>query len=205
MPCWAIPTVAVQSAVAATKHVVAVGHMAPHVGRSARRLIRHHLGLGHGVAAHRTARAIWRTSLVCVPGAPLAAIFGPLTAEKVAGWLPITFPSTDSATGVGGDPAGAAFVPAGGDPYSGAPHGQPPVSVPEPGFVLVFGGHPAVAFVPAGDPYSGAPHGQPPVSVPEPGCVLVFGGAVLIAMAARRLRMGRRDEGATRGEARRRS
>ena len=138
MPCWAIPTVVARSAVAAVKHVVAVARMAPHVGRPARRLIRHHFGLGHGVAAHRTARAIWRTSLVCVPGAPLAAIFGPLTAEKVTGWLPITFPGTEAATSFGGDRV-VAFVPA-GDPYSGAPHGQQPTSVPEPGCVLVFGG-----------------------------------------------------------------
>ena len=72
MPCWAIPAVVTQSAAAAVRHVVAVARMGPHVGRPARRLIRHHLGPGH-----RTARAIWRTSLVCVPGAPLAAIFGP--------------------------------------------------------------------------------------------------------------------------------
>src|SRR5579862_5377545 len=137
MPCWAIPTALAQGAVAAVKHVVAVARMAPHVGRPARRLIRHHLGLGHGAAAHRTGRAIWRASLVCVPGAPLATIFGPLTAEKVAGWLPIALPGTEAATGVGSDTA-VAFVPT-GDPYGGAPHGQPPVSVPEPACVLVFG------------------------------------------------------------------
>ena len=135
MPCWAIPTLVTQSAAAAVKHVVTVARMAPHVGRPARRLIRHHLGLGHGVAAHRTARAIWRTSLVCVPGAPLAAIFGPLTAAKVTGWSPTTSPGTEAATGFGGAPA-VAFVPA-GDPYSGASHGQPPVSAPEPECALI--------------------------------------------------------------------
>ena len=144
MPCWAVPTVVAQRAAAAVKRVVAAARMAPHVGRPARRLIRHHLGLGHGVAAHRTARVIWRTSLVCVPGAPLGAIFGPLTAEKVVGWLPITFPGTVVATDAGGDPA-AAFVPT-GDPYSGASHDQPTVSVPEPGCVLVFGGAAVIAL-----------------------------------------------------------
>jgi hypothetical protein len=68
----------------------------------------------------------------------LAVIFGPLTAEKVTGWSPITFPGTEAATGVGGDPV-VALVPA-PDPYSGASHAQPPVYVPEPGCMLIFGG-----------------------------------------------------------------
>jgi hypothetical protein len=144
MPCWAIPAVVARSAVAAAKHVVAVVRRAPHVGRPARRLIRHHLGLGHSVAAHRTARAIWRTSVVCVPGAPLAAIFGPPTAGKVTSWLPISVPGTGAATGFVGQPA-VAFAPA-GDPYSGAPNGQSPVSVSEPGCVLVFGGAAVIAM-----------------------------------------------------------
>ena len=139
MPCWAIPTVVAQSAAAAVKHVVAVARMAPHVGRPARRLIRHHLGLGHGVAAHRTARAIWRTSVVCVPGAPLAAIFGPLTAAKVTGWSPTTSPGTTRQRRASGVPA-SGRVRASGGPYSGASHGQPPVSAPEPGCALIFGG-----------------------------------------------------------------
>lgn len=124
----------------------------------------------------------------------MTAIFGPIAAQKVTGWLPIARPGTETTTGVGGDPGGA-FVLA-RDPYSGASHDQAPVYVPQPQTRTGVGGDPGVAFMLARapysgtsqDPYSGTSQGQVPVHVPEPGCVLVFVGAAVTTMAARRFR-----------------
>jgi hypothetical protein len=133
MLCWPLSSVVAHGAVAAGKRVVAVAHIPGQVGRHARRLIRHHLGLGHGVAAHRTARIIWHASVVCVPGASLLAIFGPPATDRVAGWLPTAYPGTGATTGVGG----GMLSP---DPYTVVMPDHPPINAPEPACVLLFGG-----------------------------------------------------------------
>jgi hypothetical protein len=138
MLCWSLSVVA-HGAIAAGKRVVAVAHIPGQVGRHARHLIRHHLGLGHGVVAHRTARAIWHASVVCVPGASLLAIFGPPATDRVAGWLPTAYPGTGATTGAGGGTAPVALVPS-HDPYTTIMRDQPPINAPEPASVLVFGG-----------------------------------------------------------------
>ena len=135
MLCWSLSSVVAHSAIAAGKRVAAVAH----VGRHARRLIRHQLGLGHGAAAHRTARAIWHVSTVCVPGASLLAIFGPPTTDNIAGWLPTAHPGTGAATDVGGGATAVTLVPP-HDPDTTVMHDQSPINVPEPASVLVFGG-----------------------------------------------------------------
>lgn len=143
MLCWSVPSVVVHGAVAAAKRVVAVAHVPGQVGRHGRRLIRHHLGLGHGVAAHRTARIIWHTSVVCVPGASLLAIFGPPATDRAAGWLPTAYPGTGGATGVGGGMLSA-------DPYATVMPDHPPIHAPEPASVLVFGGAAILTMVARG-------------------------------------------------------
>ncbi len=144
MLCWPLFSVVAHDAVTTAKHVFASARIARHVGRPARRLIRHHLGLGHGVAAHTTARAIWRASVVCVPGIPLVALLGPQAAEKVADWLPTTYRGTATMAGVGG---GASVLVQSPDPYSVAAQEQPPVSVPEPACALILGGAAVVTMV----------------------------------------------------------